>query len=375
MTRIFLSPPHTTAADRQALLDAFDSNWLAPIGPALNGFEDDFVALTGAEAAVGLSSGTAGLHLALLVLGVQRGDKVAVSTFTFAATLNAIMYVGAEPILIDSEPSTWNMCPDLLDAACTEATGDGKPIKAVIPVDLYGQCCDYTRLSPIFRKHDLLVVEDAAEALGAHHQATQAGRFGHLGVFSFNGNKIITTSGGGMVVGDSDLVEKIRYLSTQARQPVPHYEHIDVGYNYRLSNLLAALGRTQLATLEDRIRRRTEIYNQYKSELGDIPGVSFQPIPASGRSNYWLTCMRLDPTLVTTSPESIRLALEALDIESRPLWKPMHEQPIAKGATSHLNGLASQLFRQGLCLPSGSDLTDGEQDHVVHTIHSVFTNA
>jgi dTDP-4-amino-4,6-dideoxygalactose transaminase len=367
MARIYLSPPSTTPADREALLEAFDSNWLAPIGPALSGFEDDFVKLTGREAAVGVSSGTAGLHLSLVTAGIGVGDRVAVSTLTFAATVNAVTYVGAEPILIDSEATSWNMCPQLLADAFKWSADDGNPIKAVIPVDLYGQCCDYDALLPICAEFGAVVIEDAAEALGSTYGGAASGSFGELAVFSFNGNKIITTSGGGMVVGDSVHIERIRHLATQAREPEVHYEHNEVGYNYRLSNLLAALGRSQLSTLSDRIAHRTRINAAYREGLGGIPEVGFAPIGPKAKSNHWLSCVTLDPSL-EVPPDVVCSELSSQDIEARPLWKPMHEQPVFSTKKAFLNGLSSHLFQVGLCLPSGSGLTQSDQQFVIECV-------
>ena len=371
MARIYLSPPSTTESDRDALLEAFDSNWLAPIGPALAGFEADFVSLTGREAAVGLSSGTAGLHLSLVASGIGNGDRVAVSTLTFAATVNAIAYVGAEPILIDSDANSWNMCPELLAEALTWAAADGNPIKAVVPVDLYGQCCDYNAIVPLCEQHGAVLVEDAAEALGAQWASKPAGSFGRLGVFSFNGNKIITTSGGGMVVGDSVDIERIRHLATQAREPEIHYEHQEVGYNYRLSNLLAALGRSQLKTLPDRIAHRTRLNSRYQEAFADIPEIRFAPVTPLGSPNNWLTCITIDASL-EVSPHLVCSELSDRDIEARPLWKPMHEQPVYASCKAFLNGVSSKLFEIGLCLPSGSGLTESDQEFVIQSLKKAF---
>lgn len=367
MTRIYLSPPSTTPDDREALLEAFDSNWLAPIGPSLLAFETDFVELTGREAAVGVSSGTAGLHLSLLAAGVGVGDRVAVSTLTFAATVNAITYVGAEPILIDSEASSWNMCPEQLERALVWAKADGNPVKAVIPVDLYGQCCDYDVLLPLCFTHDALVIEDSAEALGASYAGRPAGAFGQLAVFSFNGNKIVTASGGGMVVGSEADMQRIRHLATQAREPHAHYEHNEVGYNYRMSNLLASLGRSQLSTLEHRVARRTEIRTAYEEGFADVWGIGFAPIGPKAISNNWLTCITVDPS-IGVLPDEVCTELGLHDIEARPLWKPMHEQPVFATKKAFLNGVSSKLFSVGLCLPSGSGLSVDQQDYVIRNV-------
>lgn len=372
MARIYLSPPSTTESDRDSLLEAFDSNWIAPIGPALAGFEADFVALTGCEAAVGVSSGTAGLHLALIAAGIGVGDRVAVSTLTFAATVNAIMYVGAEPILIDSDVSSWNMCPQLLREACSWAAADGRPIKAVVPVDLYGQCCDYDAIVSVCEEFGALIVEDAAEALGASWASKPAGSFGRMGVFSFNGNKIITTSGGGMVVGNLEDIERIRHLATQAREPETHYEHVEVGYNYRLSNLLAALGRSQLRTLPDRIANRTQVNELYRKGFADIPELGFSPKSPLSEPNYWLSCITLDRSL-DVSPRDVCWDLAGHDIEARPLWKPMHKQPVFASRKAFLNGVSDELFAVGLCLPSGSGLTESDQEFVIQSVRKALS--
>ena len=290
--RIYLSPPHMGPAERELLLDAFDSNWIAPLGPHVDAFEREFCETVGVPHAAALSSGTAALHLALLMLGVGPGDEVLVSTFTFAATANAVTYLGAKPVFIDSDRETWNMDPGLLEEELAGCARRGKLPKAVIAVDLYGQCADYDRILAACGRYGVPLVEDAAEALGATYKGKPAGSFGAAAAFSFNGNKIITTSGGGMLVSrDAGLVERARYLSQQARDPAPHYQHSTIGYNYRMSNLLAAVGRGQLKVLEDRVSRKREIFRYYKSTLGGVPGLSFMPEAGYGCSNRWLTCM------------------------------------------------------------------------------------
>jgi dTDP-4-amino-4,6-dideoxygalactose transaminase len=368
MATIYLSPPDVGRAERELLLEAFDSNWIAPLGPQVDAFELEFARAVGASHAAALSSGTAALHLALIMLGVGRGDRVVVPTLTFAATANAVRYVGAEPIFVDADPGTWNMSPDLL----MEALGaPGGPPAAVITVDLYGQCADYERIVPACERRDVPIIEDAAEALGATRGGKPAGRFGVLSAFSFNGNKIITTSGGGMLVTeDARLAERARHLASQARDPAPHYEHTQVGYNYRLSNLLAAVGRAQLRSLEKRVAKRRAIFERYRTEVGDLPGWSFQPEDPGGRSTRWLTCALVDASAFGAKPNDICAHLRAHDIEARPVWKPMHLQPVFSECVSIGGSVAAGLFEKGLCLPSGSSLTYEEQTRVIDAIRS-----
>jgi dTDP-4-amino-4,6-dideoxygalactose transaminase len=302
---------------------------------------------------------------------VGAGDRVAASTFTFAATTNAIIYTGAEPVLIDSSGDTWNMAPELLEAALQQGHRCGRPIKVVIAVDLYGQCCDYDPISELCDRYGAILISDAAESLGAAHTNRPAGSFGHASVFSFNGNKIITTSGGGMVVTDDRLLaQRVSFLATQAREATPHYEHREVGFNYRLSNLLAAFGRGQLSTLHERIERRRQLNERYKSSLASLP-LSFMPVPTWSEPNYWLTCILLEVD-AGIDRESVRLALEHRNIESRPLWKPMHRQPAFEGVESVTDGTSDDLFARGLCLPSGSSLSYPEQSRVIEAITVSF---
>lgn len=363
--RIYLSPPHMGPDERSLLLEAFDSNWIAPLGPHVDAFEREVALRVGAAHAVALSSGTAALHLALEVLGVGQGDEVLVSSLTFAATVNPVIYRGAVPVFIDSEPSTWNMDPGLLEEELAACRRRGKLPKAVIVVDLYGQCADYGRILEACSRHGVPVLEDAAEALGASWSGRQAGSLGALGVFSFNGNKIITTSGGGMLVSNrADWIEKARFLATQARDPAPHYEHSQIGYNYRLSNLLAAVGRGQLHSLDAKVERRREINGLYRRLLGSLPGIEFMPEAEGGRSNCWLTCITIDPARYGATREEIRKHLESEDIEARPVWKPMHLQPVFEKARVRGGGVAARLFQRGLCLPSGSSLSDEDVERV-----------
>jgi len=376
MARIFLSPPDVGATERELLLAAFDSNWIAPVGPDLTAFENEFAALVDMPHAVAVSSGTAALHLTMQTLGIGAGDVVLVSTFTFAATAFAVTYTGAAPVFVDSELQTWNIDPALVEEAIVDLTAKGTPPKALLAVDLYGRCADYAALVDVCSRHDVILIEDAAEALGASTvvdgTVRQAGSFGAAAAFSFNGNKIITTSGGGMVVtADEGLAQHVRYLSTQARQPVNHYEHIDIGFNYRLSNLLAALGRGQLLGLPAKIARRREINATYRTELADLPGLSFDP--QSETSNCWLTCVLIDPAVSGgVDRHRVEAHLASCDIESRPLWKPMHRQPVFAGAAVYERGVSDHLFELGLCLPSGSSLGDHDLQRVIAEMRSCW---
>ena len=364
---ILLSPPEAGPAERDALVAAVASGWLAPAGPALDAFEAEMAVTAGRAHGVGLSSGTAALHLALLVHGIGPGDDVVVSTFTFAATVNAIAYTGATPVLVDSEAASWNLSPDLLAEELTARRG--RPPKAAVVVDLYGQCADHARIVPMLADHGVLHIVDAAESLGATCAGRPSGSFGDLAVLSFNGNKIITTTGGGMLVTDDATVAgRVRHLATQAREPVPHYEHVELGYNYRLSNLLAAFGSAQLADLDRRVERRREIFDRYVAGLSAVPGLGFMPEAPYGRSNRWLTCITLDEAASGLTPEAVRVHLQDAQIEARPTWKPMHQQPVFKDCPSRLDGTSDELFRTGLCLPSGSSLSHEDQDRVIAAI-------
>jgi len=376
MKRIYLSPPHAGELERRLLLAAFDSNWIAPQGPDLDAFEREFAEEIEVPHAVALSSGTAALHLALLALGVGRGDRVITSTLTFAATANAIAYVGATPVFVDVSRDTWTIDPDLLNEELTRCARSGARVAAVVTVDLYGQCADYDRIEAMCRQRGVPIIEDAAEALGATYHGRSAGAFGACAAFSFNGNKIITTSGGGMLVShDRDVAERVRHLSTQARQQAPHYQHEEVGFNYRMSNLLAALGRGQLQTLPDKLTRRRVVNESYRAAFADWPGVAFIPEADYGRSNCWLTCITVEPSLFGVSREQIRRHLERCDIESRPVWKPMHLQPAFEGCDIKGGAVAEDLFAKGLCLPSGSSLTEQEQRRIITAIDECRANA
>ena len=361
MSRIYLSPPHLGAHEMEFVNDAIASNWIAPLGPHVNEFEKEFARYVGVPHAAAVSSGTAALHLALLLLGIQRGDEVLCSSLTFVATANPIVYEGGHPVFIDAERATWNMDPELLREELAACAARGKLPRAVIVADLYGQCADYDAISTVCAEYDVPLIEDAAEALGASYKDKRAGSFGKFGVFSFNGNKIITTSGGGMLVSeDAGLIERARFLATQARDPAPHYEHSVIGYNYRLSNILAAIGRGQLRVLEDRVASRRRNYEYYKAALGSLPGIAFIPQASYGHSNHWLTCITIDPEAFGATREEVRLALDAGDIESRPVWKPLHLQPVFTSCRVRGGAVAEHIFERGLCLPSGSSLSEDD---------------
>ncbi len=372
MGRIFLSPPDMSGDERERLLAAFDSNWITTLGSEVDGFEADVVDFTGAPAALALSSGTAALHLALLVAGVGEGDEVWMSTLTFAAPAFAATYVGASLRFIDSELETWNMDPDLLAAELAEARSRGRLPAAVVVVDLYGQAAQLDRISRICEEFGVLMIEDAAEALGATWCGRHAGTWGRLGVYSFNGNKIITTGGGGMLVGDPDLLARARHLSQQAREPVLHYEHRSVGFNYRMPNLSAAVGRGQLAGLPAKIDRRHEINAIYRRRLADLP-VAFMPWDPRGVPNGWLTLVTLDEG-TDLDPRTFCARLDEADVEARPAWKPMHLQPVFADVPTEGGEVAEALFDRGVCLPSGSSMTDDDVDRVVAAVRAVLAS-
>jgi len=351
------------------VLEAIDSNWIAPLGPDVDAFERELAELVGVDHAVALSSGTAALHLALLLLGVGPGDDVLVPSFTFVATASPVCYLGARPVFVDSSPGTWNIDPDLVGRELAERARHNQLPAALVAVDLYGQSADYEPLVALSEHYGIPLVEDAAEALGASHRSRPVGSFGEAAVFSFNGNKIITTSGGGMLVtGSAEVAARARHLATQARDPFPHYEHSELGFNYRLSNLLAALGRAQLRTLAERVERRHQLNTMYRAGLGGLAGISFMPVAPYGEPNYWLTCILIDPQTFGADREDLRLALEAEDIESRPLWKPLHLQPVFAGAPAVGGEVCAAIFEHGLCLPSGSSLSDTDLSRVVEII-------
>jgi dTDP-4-amino-4,6-dideoxygalactose transaminase len=371
--RIFLSPPHVGVEERRHVDSAFASNWMAPFGPHLQAFETEMCAASGAGAAVCLSSGTAALHLAVRLLGVQPGDEVFCSTFTFIASANPIVYQGARPVFIDAETRSWNMDPELLAEALASRAAEGRLPRAIIVADIYGQCAEWDEINALSSYYGVPVIEDAAESVGASYRGRWAGTLGALGVYSFNGNKILTTSGGGMLISDdTGLIERAHKLATQAREDTPHYEHTELGYNYRLSNVLAGIGRGQLQSLAQRIERKREIFSFYREALGDLPGVNFMPELAAGWSTRWLTCLTIDPFVSGVSRDSVLGALEADNIEARPLWKPLHQQPLYHDAQCFGGAVADRLFDQGICLPSGSAMTADDLRRVAAVVRGVF---
>jgi dTDP-4-amino-4,6-dideoxygalactose transaminase len=350
--------------------EAFDQNWIAPLGPNVDEFEITLADYCGVKHAAALSSGTAAIHLALIILGVKPGDEVITSTFTFSATVNPIVYLGATPILVDSEPGTWNMNPELLQRAIKDRMAKGKKPKAIIPVHLYGMPANMIEIMKIANQYEIPVIEDAAEALGSRLKDKKAGSFGKIGILSFNGNKIITTSGGGALIADDvDIVKKARFLATQARDKAPHYQHSQIGYNYRMSNVLAGIGRGQMEVIDNRVQQRRDVFNFYKRHLGRVEGITFLEEPdKSYFSNHWLTTMLIDPKKTGITHEDMQIALENENIESRPLWKPMHLQPVFAGAPTYINGTAEELFNNGLCLPSGSNMIHEDLERVFKAI-------
>ena len=368
MTDVYLSPPDVGADDLAAITRAFESGWIAPLGAEVDAFERELAEVTGRAHGVALSSGTAALHLALMLVGVEPGDRVLVSSLTFAASANAIRYVGAEPVFVDSEPGSWNMDPALLEKALAEDS-----YAACVPVDIYGQCADYQSIEYLCRENGVPLVEDAAEALGASLGDNPAGSFGEIATLSFNGNKIITTSGGGAIVTDNEeWADRATWLATQARDPAPHYQHSEIGYNYRLSNLLAALGRSQLEDLERRVDVRRRHNASYRRALEHLPGVEFMSEIEGGRSTFWLTCMTIDPSAGAVDRETLREHLVARGLEARPVWKPMHMQPVFSGCDSYGGDVSQRLFEHGLCLPSGSSLADVDHRRVVDGVLEAF---
>jgi dTDP-4-amino-4,6-dideoxygalactose transaminase len=371
--RVHLSLPHMSGKEQEYIQQAFDTNWIAPLGPNVTAFEQEFAREVGSAHALALSSGTAGVHLGLLLAGVQAGDEVLVSTLTFAASANPVVYVGAKPVFIDSEYRSWNMDPELLAQVLRQKAATGRLPKAVVLVHLYGQCADIDPILEACRRYDVALVEDAAEALGATYKGRSPGVLGLCGVFSFNGNKVITTSGGGMIVSDdAKLIARARKLATQARECAPHYQHEEIGYNYRMSNILAGVGRAQLQVLEERVQARRANFRFYYEALAEIPGIDFMPEAEWGRANRWLTCLTIDEELFGVDREAVRLALEEANIESRPVWKPMHLQPVFASCEAIGGSVAEDLFLRGLCLPSGSSLTEEELHRVVSVIRKCY---
>jgi dTDP-4-amino-4,6-dideoxygalactose transaminase len=372
-TRIYLSPPDIGTEERRFVNEAFDTNWVAPAGPHLSAFEDEMCAASGIKASVCLSSGTAALHLAVRLLGVRPGDEVFCSTFTFVGTSNPIVYEGGRPVFVDAESRSWNLDPELLAEGLAERAKNGRLPRAIIVAEIYGQCAMWDQISEVAASYGVPVIEDAAEAVGATYRGRWAGSFGAIGVYSFNGNKILTTSGGGMLLSaDSDLVDRARKLATQAREPFPHYEHDELGFNYRMSNVLAGIGRGQLRSLARRIERRRQIFDFYRRNLGDLPGIGFMPEIPEGRSNRWLTCITVDPRRVGADRDSVLASLGAENIEARPLWKPMHLQPFYEGAPALGGSVSEDLFARGICLPSGSAMSEGDLWRIVGAVRRAF---
>lgn len=374
--RIFLSAPHMGDLEREYVEEAFRSNWIAPIGPNVDAFEQAMCEKIGIKAAAALSSGSAALHLAMRLLDVGPGDRVFCSSLTFIASASPITYQGAEPVFIDAEPGSWNMSPRALERALAEARAEDKLPKAIVIVNLYGQSCDMDPILDLADSYGVPIVEDAAESLGAEYKGRASGTFGKLGVFSFNGNKIITTSGGGMLVSDDeDLISRARFLSTQAREPAVHYEHREIGYNYRMSNILAGVGRGQLTVLGDRVKARRATFDAYVEALKDVPGISWMPEPSWSFSNRWLTACTLDRAQTGIENRDLLQRLADEMIEARPIWKPLHRQPVFAGCAyySHDNGSVSdQLYETGICLPSGSNMTDDDIARVTDKLKALL---
>jgi dTDP-4-amino-4,6-dideoxygalactose transaminase len=370
--RIYLSSPHMGGAEMKYIREAFDQNWVAPLGPNVDKFEAEIAGYLGVQYAAALNSGTSAIHLALLVLGVKQNDEVISSTFTFSATINPIAYIGAIPILVDSELQTWNMSPDLLETAIKDRIKKGKHPKAILPVHLYGMPANIKRIMEISGKYDIPVIEDAAEALGSRFNGKPAGTFGEIGILSFNGNKIITTSGGGAMVSDNrDLIVKARFLATQARDKAPHYQHSEIGYNYRMSNVVAGIGLGQMEVISERVMKRRENFSFYKNNLKDKPGILFlDEADSKYYSNRWLTTILIDPEISGTTRDKIIMSLEKANIESRPLWKPMHLQPVFSSCPAYINGVSENLFNRGLCLPSGTNMSDDDRERVMEVLNN-----
>ena len=369
--KIWLSSPHMGGAEQKYVQEAFDTNWVAPLGPNVNGFEQDLANFLGQDAQVAcLSSGTAALHLALILAGVSQGDEVLCQTFTFSASANPIVYQGASPVFLDSEAETWNMSPIYLEEAIVDRIAKGKKPKAVIVVHLYGMPAKMDEISIIAKKYNITLIEDAAEALGSTYKGQKCGTFGDYGILSFNGNKIITTSGGGALVCKTEKdMKKGIFLATQARDNAPHFQHSQSGYNYRMSNVLAGIGRGQMEVLDEHIGLRRKMHEFYQELFKDVEGIKvFKEPNKDFFSNHWLSCVVINESITGFTREDLRLALEKENIESRPLWKPMHLQPVFKNSLYYGRTVAEDLFRNGLCLPSGSNLTDDDRDRIKTTI-------
>ncbi|WP_438503320.1 DegT/DnrJ/EryC1/StrS family aminotransferase [Dysgonomonas mossii] len=374
--RIWLSLAHMGGHEQRFVQEAFDTNWVVPMGPNVDAFETELAAFLQSNVYVAaLSAGTASLHLALIILGVKQGDEVLCQSFTFSASANPIVYQGATPVFIDSEKDTWNMSPEHLERAIKDRISKGKKPKAIIPVHLYGMPAKIEEIQSISSKYEIPIIEDAAEALGSRYKSQHCGTFGEMAVLSFNGNKIITTSGGGALVAhNEEYIKTARFLATQARDAAPHYQHSHIGYNYRMSNVVAGIGRGQMLVLEDRIKQRRTNNEFYRKGLEKVEGISFQTEPSSDYfSNYWLTSILVNPLKTGgKTREDIYDVLNENNIESRPLWKPMHMQPIFSGCPYYGDGTSERLFREGLCLPSGTSLSFEDVDRVIKAIESMF---
>ena len=370
MKKIWLSPPHPSGNELKYIQEALDSNYLAPAGPHIEAFEQSLCECVGVGHAAALSSGTAALHLALKILDVGPGDIVICPTFTFAASANPIVYLGAIPVFVDSEMSSWNMCPDVLESAVKHYIHRGKKPKAIIGVHIYGMPVQLDEILSICHRYEIPFVEDAAEALGSMYKGRKLGSFGTMSILSFNGNKIITTSGGGAILSDNEsFISKAKFLATQAKDEAPHYQHSEIGYNYRLSNVCAGIGRAQLEVIEERVKQRRSNFDFYQLSLKNLPGISFQNESQHSLSNRWLSCILIDPKLSNgMTRESVRLALLKENIESRPLWKPLHLQPVFKGIAYFGGNISKRLFEMGLCLPSGSGLSDEDLSRILNII-------
>jgi dTDP-4-amino-4,6-dideoxygalactose transaminase len=374
-SKIWLSSPHMSGHEMSFINEAFETNWIAPLGANVDNFEKELGEYLSVKNVTALSSGTAAIHLALIILGVKENDEVICSSFTFSASANPIVYQGAKPVFIDSDPVTWNMDPDLLEKAIMERLKIGKKPKAIILVHLYGMPARNSEILELANKYDIPVIEDAAEALGSTYNGKKCGSFGRIGILSFNGNKIITTSGGGALISDNpDFTSKAKFLSTQARDKAVHYEHSQIGYNYRMSNVLAGIGRGQLKVIDQRVARRRKVFSIYKEAFSNIRGITYQAeIDSSVHSNRWLTSIIINPEATGgITREDVRLTLEKENIESRPLWKPMHLQPVFSKFKSYTSGVSESLFNNGLCLPSGSNLSDDDLKRVIDCVLSIF---
>lgn len=378
-SKIFLSPPHMSGKEMKYIQEAFDSNWIAPLGPNVDAFEKEIASFVGVKGAVAVSSGTAAIHLALMLLGVKRGDTVFCSTLTFVASANPILYQGAEPIFIDSEPETWNMSPQALEQAFQEAFASGNLPKAVIAVNLYGQPAKMDDLISICSQYNVPLIEDAAESLGAKYKGKASGTFGEFGIYSFNGNKIISTSGGGMLISNhTDALKKARFLATQAKDAAPYYQHSELGYNYRMSNIVAGIGRGQLEVLKERVNQKRAIFKIYQEELAGLPAINFMPELTKTFSNRWLTAITIDTEKTDITINKLLRLLESENIEARHVWKPLHMQPLFAKYRYYPHGssenVAEKLFDTGICLPSGSNMTLEDQVRVINSIKQAVSN-